>query len=193
MDSEFSKKLALALGIEPVKPPGPIQQAYDRYKKHLGGLVIETPLPERVHLLPENFPYWIKLESPDPTNPTKWIAAKAKVVVPLLDAGKFDETGFRIDHSRARALFHIPDILRAPHCIHRNLRHADRGDGGIKGGHMYVAYYGKKQRKVAFTFADPVLGKVVLVSSFWSNKKWVEECAHMPAVYCCSRSKCTCK
>jgi hypothetical protein len=193
MDSEFSKKLVAALGVEPVKQPCPVQQLYDRYKKHLHAFIIESPIHERIHLLPENFPYWIKLENPDPTNIKEWIGAKANVVVPLLEAGGFDQTGFRIDDSRARALFHIPDLLRSPNCIHRNLRHAERGDGGIKGGHMYVAYYRKKGRKVAFTFADPNIGKVVLVSSFWSNKKWIAECAHMPPVYVSPNSRCTCK
>lgn len=193
MDSELSKKLAAALDIEPIKPSCPIQQLYDRYKKHLFGLVIETPIHEQVHLLPENFLYWIKLETTDPTDAKKWVGARAKMVVPLLEKGRFDQTGFRIDDSRARALFHIPDLLRSPNCIHRNLRHSERGAGGIKGGHMYVAYYGRKGRKVAFTFADPHLGKVVLVSSFWSNKKWIAECAYMPPVYEGPNRRCTCK
>ena len=38
---------------------------------------------------------------------------------------------------------------------------------------MYVAYFSKKQRKVAFTIKHSRQNKIVLVSSFWCPKKWV--------------------
>ena len=193
MASEFSRKLAEALGIEPMKPPCPVQELFNQYKKHLDQHVINSPLPEAIHLLAENFPYWIKLEYPDLANPGKWIGAKANIVAPMLEQGIFDQTGFRFDETRARALFHVPALLQRPNCIHRNLRKHDfRGEGGIKGDYMYVAYY-KKQRKVAFTLKDPRLDKVILVSSFWTNKKWVRECADQPTIYVAPGGVCTCK
>lgn len=190
----FSNKLAAALGIPPITPPGPIQILFNRYKKHLDQRVIRSALPEDIHLLAENFPYWIKLENPDPSNPSEWIPSKANVVVPLLEQGVFDETVFRFDETRARALFNIPDLLQKPNCIHKNLRnHECRGRGGIRGDHMYVAYYGKKARKVAFTIHDPRQKRVILVSSFWTYRDWVRDCAEMPPVYVGSGCTCSCK
>ena len=174
----FSDKLAAALGVPPVPAPGPVQEKFNEYRKHLRNRVLETPLPESVHLLDENFLYWIKLRYPNVDAPGQWIGAKASVVIPLLENGTFNETGFQMDESRVLALPNIPALLQSPNCIHRNLRHQGAGDqGGIRGDHIYVAYYGKKSRKVAFTLSDPELGKVILVSSFWTYKEWVESCA----------------
>jgi hypothetical protein len=194
MDSDFCKKMADALGVEPVPLPCPVQVLFNHYQKHLDSRVIHTPLPERVYLRAENFPYWIKLENPNPADLSQWIPSKANVVVPMLEAGNFDQTGFRFDETRAKALFNVPELLQMPNCIHKNLRnHAFRGQGGIKGDHMYVSYYGKKTRKVAFTIFDPNLDQVILVSSFWTYRGWVEDCAHMPAVYIRGQRKCSCK
>lgn len=190
----FSEKLAAALGIEQVPPPGPIQVLFNRFKKHLQGKIVDTPLPEQVHLLAENFPYWIKLEYPNVADPDQWISAAASVVVPLLDKGSFDETGFRIDEARAGAIFNIAGLLARPNCIHRNLRnHKHRGEGGIKGEHMYVAYHGTGTRKVAFTGYDPRLQKVILVSSFGVSREWAGRCADVPAIYVRPGCACTCK
>ena len=192
--SDFSNKLTGAIGIKPAAAPCPVQELFKRYKKHLAARTILSPLPEEIHLLAENFPYWIKLENRNPSNLNEWIPAKANVVVPLLEQGIFDQTGFKHDDSRAKALFNIPDLLQRPNCIHRNLRnHEDRGQGGIKGSYMYVAYYGKKKRKVAFTVFDPKLNKVILASSFWTYKNWVRECAEIPANYVRTGCLCTCK
>jgi hypothetical protein len=190
----FSQKLAAALGIPPVPAPGPIQIIYNRYKKFLDGRIIDTPRPEKVHLLAENFPYWIKLGHPDLKDPTKMIGAKASVVIPLLEKGAFDETGFTYDQNRASALLNIAGLLAAPNCIHRNLRnHKRRGDGGIKGHFMYVAYGRDDARRVAFTAYDAKLDKVILCSSFGSKASWVEACAEMPAIYVRAGCTCTCK
>jgi hypothetical protein len=138
--------------------------------------------------------YWIKLEYPDTHNPGEWIGANATAVIPLLEKGIFNETGFRMDESRVLALPNIPQLLASPNCIHVNLRHQNKGGiGGIRGHHIYVAYYGKKKRKVAFTLFDTKLGKVILVSSFWSYRSWVRDCTHSPAIYVKEGSQCTCK
>lgn len=193
MDSDFCKKLSAALGIEPVPPPCPVQLLFNRAAKFLHGRVLKSPL-EEIHLLAENFPYWVKLENPNPTDVKQWIPAKSNIVVPMLEAGIFDQTGFRFDKSRADALFNIPELLQTPNCIHKNLRnHACRGEGGIKGDYIYVRYYGAKRRKVAFTTTNPLLKKVILVTSFWANKDWVEDCCEMPAIYVRDGCKCTCK
>jgi hypothetical protein len=193
MDSEFCKKLAAALGIEPVPPPCPVQELFNQSKKHLAGRIIKSPV-EEIHLLAENFPYWIKLQNPNPANLSGWIPAKSNIVVPMLEAGIFDQTGFRIDQTRAEALFNVPELLQTPNCIHRNLRnHKCRGEGGIKGDYIYVRYYTKKRRKVAFTTRNTRLGVVVLVSSFWTNRNWVEECSEMPALFVREGCQCLCK
>jgi hypothetical protein len=192
MDSDFCKKLAAALDLTPIPLPCPVQELFNRYKKHLDKRIIQSPL-EQVHLLAENFPYWIKLENPNPTNLLETIPAKSNIVVPMLEAGTFDQTGFTFDETRAKALFNVPELLQSPNCIHVNLRnHDNRGDGGIKGAFMYVRYYGKKTRKVAFTTINPS-GKVILVSSFWTYRGWVKECANMPPVYVKSGNECKCK
>jgi hypothetical protein len=193
MASDFSTKLAAALGGT-LHSPGPIQRLYDEFKRHLHLREVRTPLPETVTLLPENFPYWIKLENRDPTRPSEWIPSKANVVIPLLEARTFDEACYRFDPSRGKALCHIPHLLQTPNCVHRNLRsRASRGQGGIRGDHIYVAYYGKKRRKVAFTILDPNIDRVILVTSFWTFKKWVAECVGMPAVHVGEGCVCTCK
>lgn len=90
-------------------------------------------------------------------------------------------------------MLHLPTFLRNPNCIHVNLRHhGARGGGGIKGNYMYVEYGKKNTRKVAFTLYDDPLEKVVLVSSFWTYKKWVIDCADNPAVYVRPGSQCRC-
>jgi len=89
-------------------------------------------------------------------------------------------------------LLYIPVLLRNPNCIHVNLRHAERGQGGIQGRHVYVEYYGKKKRKVAFTTRNDLIGLDVLVTSFWTYHKWVTECAQFPAIYVRPGSHCAC-
>lgn len=193
MASDFSTKLAAVTGGTPYVP-GPVQRLFDEYKKHLHLREVDTPLPEKVTFLPENFLYWIKLENRDPSRPSEWVPSKASVVIPLLETHTFDETSYRFDPSRGRALCHIPNLLKAPNCIHRNLRsHLTRGQGGIRGDYMYVAYYGRKRRKVAFTILDPNINRVILVSSFWTFKKWVADCAAMPALYVGQGCVCSCK
>lgn len=187
-------KAAADLGIPTVAPPGPIQTVYNRYRKHLHLRVIESPLPESVELRSENFLYWIKLEYPNLDVQGEWIQTKPNVVLPMLEAGTFDETGFRIDQKRANALFDIPNLLARPNCIHVNLRNQeDRGQGGIKGDHIYVAYHGKYTRTVAFTRFDTDMKKVILVSSFGASREWVAQCAKIPAKYIKPNCACSCK
>jgi hypothetical protein len=191
MSSDLREQLAAALAIE-IKPLSEVQLVYNAYKKILSGSVVQTPLPEAVHLRDENFPYWIKLENPDPSRPGEWVGAKSSVVIPCLDAGIFDQVGFRFEAERARALLYVPVLLRNPNCIHINMRHAQRGQGGIQGRHVYVEYYGKKRRKVAFTTRNDIAGADVLVTSFWTYRNWVQECAQSPAVYVRAGAQCTC-
>jgi len=188
------EKPSLKLGRDPPERPCPVQSIFNRFKKFLNGRIIRTPLPEDVHLLAENFPYWIKLENRDPSNPSNWIPSRVGEVLPLLKRGVFNQTGFRFDWTRANNLFAIAYLLEAPNCIHRNLRHhRRRGQGGIRGDHIYVIYHNKKRRKVAFTIHDPRIGKVVLVSSFFANKNWVRECVESPAIHVRSDAACDCK
>jgi hypothetical protein len=193
MPSDFRDQFAAAVGV-PASPLSEVQRLYNEHKKFLSGKIIKTPLPEDVHLLDENFPYWIHLQVPDLTRPGEWVSAKPCVVLPLLEKGIFDDTGYRYDERRARSLSYIPTFLRNPHCVHVNMSHIDRrGDGGIRGDHMYVENLKKKNvRKVAFTLFDERLQKIVLVSSFLTYKRWVDERAQIPATYVRQHWDCTC-
>ena len=194
MDSDFGQKLATAIGVE-VPEICEVQKLYIEYKKHLSGKIIKTPLPEEVHLRDENFLYWIKLLTPDPLNLNVWIEAKASKVIPMLEAGNFDQTGYRFDKRRAGSLMNIRGLLCNPNCIHENLRkHVKRGQGGIRGDFMYVEYHHKRQRRVAFTVRDKddPANDVILVSSFWSRHDWVKICAHHNAIYVRKGSRCAC-
>ena len=194
--SHFGQKLAAAIGVEPPVAPVPgqqlceVQRLYNDHKKYLSNKVIESPLPERIYLRDENFPYWIKLENPDPSRPVEWVGAKSSIVIPLLDAGIFDQTNYRIG-PRAKALLNIPNLLRDPNCIHENGRHAKRGEGGIHGRFIYIAYEGKK-RKVAFTTLNEETNEIRLVTSFMATRNWVLGCAKAPALYVRKGSQCNC-
>jgi hypothetical protein len=191
MSGDLRTSLANALGME-VKPLGKIQGLYNQHKRFLSGKVIKTPLPEEIHLLDDNFPYWIKMETPNPSIAGESAGVTAKVIIPMLDKGDLDDAGFTFDEKRANALLNLPTLLRNPNCIHVNLRHADRGQGGIQGRYVYVEYFKGNTRKVAFTTYNELRKLNVLVTSFWTYKGWVVDCAENPAIYVRPGSKCTC-
>ncbi len=191
MSGDLRETLAAALGIE-AKPIGRVQRAYNDHKKYLSGKALTTPLPEVVHLLDDNFPYWIKLENPDPSRPGETIGAKSNLVIPLLENGDFDDSSYTFDETRVGSLLNIPALLRNPNCIHRNLRHAERGHGGIKGLHVYVEYLRRNVRRVAFTAPCPRSGLTILVSSFYTKAAWIGDCAGNPAIYVKTGSRCSC-
>jgi len=189
----LADKLRAALNLPAVAPPGPIQTLYNRFKYHLNGKIIESPLPESVHLLSINFFYWVKLEYPNLAIPGQWVQAKPSVVLPTFENGTFDETGFRVDENRSASLFNLPNLLRNPNCIHGNLRdQEERGLGGIKGAHIYVRYH-SRSRTVAFTEYSTRVQKTVVVSSFTVSSEWVSKCADMPAKYTEQGFICRCK
>ena len=156
-----------------------IQQVFDLYKRSMRGMEIESPLPEKVHLRDENFPYWIKLQWHNPQTKS-WQDASPAIVIPLLDAGKFDEKGYRLeDPRRARVLPHLPTLLRLPDWIYENQRFCR---GGIRGKYVYVQEH-QGQLKVAFTLHDPRLKCVVVTSSFWTTKNWLKRCVKEPPIH----------
>jgi hypothetical protein len=96
----------------------------------------------------------------------------------LLESGKFDEKGYRLeDPRRARVLHHLPNLLRLPEKIYLNCRRDH-----IRGKHIYVQEH-EGQLKVAFTLYDPRSSKVIVVSSFWTSKNWLARCVKEPPVY----------
>ena len=178
MSGDLKEKLAAALGVT-IRPKCYIQQVYDQYKRSMSGLKIDTPLPETVHLCDENFTYWIKLQWHNPKT-NSWHDASSAMVLPLLESGTFDEKGYRLeDPRRARILPHLPTLLRLPERIYENCR---CGRGGIRGKYVYVQEH-RGQLKVAFTLYDPKLGKVIVVSSFWTTKNWLARCVKEPPIY----------
>jgi len=178
MSGDLKEKLAVALDLK-ITPKCHVQQVYDLYKRSMSGMRIDTPLPETVHLCDENFPYWIKLQRHNPET-NSWHDASASIVIPLLDAGTFDEKGYRLaDPRRARVLPHLPNLLRLPEWIYENGR---CGKGAVRGKYIYVQE-SKGQLKVAFTLHDPRINKVIVVSSFWTTKNWLARCAKEPPLY----------
>lgn len=178
MSGDLREKLAAVLKIRIVQPCY-IQQVFNTYKRSMSGMEIETPLPEKVHLRDENFPYWIKLQRYN-SQTKSWHDASASIVLPLLEAGTFDERGYKLeDPRRARVLPHLPTLLRFPDWIYENGR---CGRGGIRGTYAYVQEH-KGQYKVAFTLHDPRLGCVIVTSSFWMTKNWLKRCVKEPPIY----------
>jgi hypothetical protein len=172
----LKEALATALGGK-AKPACYIQQVFNQYKRSMSGTKIDTPLPETVHLCDENFIYWIKLQRHNPET-NSWQDASSTIALPLLQAGTFDQTGYRLeDPRRARVLPHLPTLLRLPELIYLNCRCKE-----IRGEHVYVQEY-KGQLKVAFTLYDRRLDKVIVVSSFWTSKNWLARCVKEPPVY----------
>jgi hypothetical protein len=172
------EKIAAALKIT-IKEPCYIQRVFDLYKRSMSGKQITTPLPETVHFCDENFPYWIKLQWHNPET-NSWHAASPAVVLPLLEAGTFDDRGYRLeDGRRARVLHHLPNLLLLPERIYEN-RRCEKGN--VRGKHIYVQE-SEGQLKVAFTLHDPRIEKVIVVSSFWTTKNWLARHAKEPPLY----------
>ena len=132
-----------------------IQEIFDRYKQEMSGKIIETRVPESVHLCDENFPHWIKLQRQNPDTGC-WEDAYAAIVVPLLQAGQFTDEGYRMaDPRRAPALPYVPHLLKRPDTIRR------REDGD----HFYFQRY-RHYFKVALTRLNEQTGQVILVASY---------------------------
>lgn len=132
-----------------------VQIIFDQYKERMSGKIIQTPLPENVHLCDENFPHWIKLERRNPQT-GRWEEAYADIVVPLLQAGQVSDDDYRMaDPRRAPALLYVPHLLRRPDTIRR------RQDGD----HFYFQKY-RHYTKIALTRLNERTGNVILVSSY---------------------------
>jgi len=166
MGSDLKSELVKALDVR-VKTRCYIQEVFDRYKQDLRDLIVATPLPEDVHLIDDNFPYWIKLQWLNPKT-QKWVDASPGIVIPLLEAGIFSDVDYRLeDPRRAKALPHLPDLLSAPDAVYRNPPISP-----IRGRHVYIQDYGH-QIKAAYTLSDNRIQKVIVVSSFWTTWKWL--------------------
>jgi hypothetical protein len=174
---ELKEELAKVLVAEQTLLSG-TQYLYNKYKKDLCGKPFSTPLPEEVLFCPDNFPYLIHLQVMDSAT-GKFIEAKAKKVVPLLEKGAFDDTEYCYgDPRRARELFNLPNLLLSPDYIYPNARHGSkRNCGDVRGEHIYVIQSrNAKQLKVGLTLFDKRLGKSILVSSFFTNWNWINRC-----------------
>ena len=182
MGNDFKTQLACALGI--VEPPEPcaIQVAYNTYVRKMCPLTVNTPLPETVSFLPENFLHLVKLQT-QLGGSGDWMNAKWSIIGPLLERGEFIDVGYRCDPRRVHALQGVIHLLRRPHRIHQNLRHGDRAPGNIRGLHVYVREQGKNEVWVGFTLPDPRIGLTVVTSSFYTRPQWLTDCAKMPALF----------
>ena len=182
MANDFRLELASALGIQAAPDLCAIQVAYNTYTRKMCPLTVETPLPETVSFLPENFPHLVKLQT-QANGSIEWVNVKWRIVAPQLEQVIFSDTGYRCDPRRVHALHGVLHLLRRPHRIHRNLRHGSRAPGKIRGEHIYVRILPKNERWVAFTLFDKRLGKAVVTSSFYTSEQWLASCAQMPAIY----------
>jgi len=182
MTNDLKSQLAAALGVQAPPEPSAIQVAYNTYKRTMCPLQIETPLPEIVSFLPENFPHLVKLQTRIGGS-QEWINAKWGMVRELLEAGTFRDDEYRVDPRRVHALQGVIQLLRRPHSIHPNLRHGQRAPGNIRGKHLYVRERQGNEVWVAFTLPDDRLGVTVVTSSFYTRRTWLEDCAGLPAIY----------
>lgn len=179
MVGDLKEQIALAALKLKITPKCRVQQVFDLYKRSMSGKHVTTPLPEIVHFRDENFPYWIKLQRHDPRT-NSWHEASPSIVLPALEAGTFDEKGYRLgDPRRARVLHHLPNLLTLPEWIYKNGR---CGKGGVSGDHIYVQEY-RGQLKVAFTILNRRVDQVIVVTSFWTSRSWLKCCIKGPPVY----------
>ena len=182
MRNDLKTELAGALGLETPPAPCAIQAAFNDYVRKMCPITVETPLPETISFLDENFPHLVKLETRLPGSEV-WVNAKWPRVSDALKRGIFDDTDYRCDPRRVSALSGVAHLLRSPHRIHPNLRHGDRKLGNIRGEHIYVREHAKNQVWVAFTLKDDRMGITVVTSSFYTRPQWLHECAGMPAAF----------
>jgi hypothetical protein len=182
MANDFKSALATALGIEPPPEPCPIQRAYNDYVRGMCPSCVETPLPETISFLPENFAHLVKLQTRLP-GCTDWVNARWSIIGSQLEEGTFSDAGYRCDPRRVSALAGVRHLLSRPHRIHPNRRHGDRKPGNIRGKYVYVRDHRKNELWVAFTLEDEFIGKTVVTSSFYTSPQWLEDCVEMPAIY----------
>jgi hypothetical protein len=182
MANDLKSQLAAALGVNAPPEPCAIQAAYNTFKRKMCPLTVETPLPETISFLPENFPHLVKLQTKIKGS-DDWINAKWSLVCDSLEAGDFQDDVYRFDPRRVHALQGVIQLLRRPHRIHPNLRHGDRAPGNIRGEYIYVREMRRNEVWVAFTLYDPNIGLTVVTSSFYGSERWLATCAGLPAKY----------
>jgi hypothetical protein len=190
MTKDLRTQLADAFGIETPAEAGAIQAAYNTFVRKMCPITVDTPLPEKVSFMPENFPHLVKLETQIEADGKRiWVNAKWPIVGPLLEQGIFSDDGYRSDPRRVHALQGVLHLLRSPHRIHVNLRHGQRGPGVIRGRHVYVREHGRNEVWVAFTLLDPRINLTIVTSSFYTNPRWLTQCAEEPCIFSRERKR----
>lgn len=182
MSNDLRTELAGAFGIAVPPEPCAIQAAFNAYVRKICPLTVDTPLPETISFLPENFVHLVKMETRLPGS-KEWINAKWSFIRASLERGDFDDSGYRFDPRRASALAGVLHLLRSPHCIHLNKRHGARQPGNIRGKWVYVRQHERNEVWVAFTLFDERIKQTVVTSSFYASPAWLETCASMPPIY----------
>jgi hypothetical protein len=190
MGSDFKTELETYFPALPACPPNcrysSIQEVYEQFFEHMEGRSITEPWQEeRVFLFAENFPYLVKLEFYN-KKVGRWLEAKASRAIEYLKEKSLDEELHRLDHSRARTLFWILDIIVDPDAIHRNVSKSVRGDW------IYARRYQREKSASPIKVATTTVrdsGHTVVVTSFWTDDAWMKKYAHPKPVYSRPRRK----
>jgi hypothetical protein len=154
-----------------------IAHLYEQFMERMEATRTSNPLGVSVHVFAENFPYLVKLEFFD-KKVNRWVEAKAARAIEQLKDKRLDESRYRPDHSRARSLFWILDIISQPESIHHNLSPRVRGE------HVYLRRYVRDDPRDSYikaaTTTTRATGQVVVVTSFWTDEDWVGSYAKHP-------------
>jgi hypothetical protein len=184
MSSDIREELLKLFPPAPKCPPNAsynsIDDLYHQFLEKLEGTWADDRLGRRVFFRSENFPYLVKLKFFD-NKQKMWVDAFAERAIQQLKDKCLDESRYKIgDHSRARTIFWIRDIIEDPDRIHEyDRRRMENTD-------IYVREYDRAGDVAKIKVVEVVTrecGEKVVRSSFWSDEKWLGKYAKIPPKY----------
>ncbi|MCU1303443.1 MAG: hypothetical protein JWQ87_3727 [Candidatus Sulfotelmatobacter sp.] len=155
-----------------------ILNAFRKYCECCANRDVEDPRKICVTLFEENFPKLLKLWlKPSGKLPTR--KARAKVVIPLLHAGTFNQDLYTWQDVRLRTLFWLEDVIREPDGIYPNCAQV------VEGEEVYIKRYNKELSdvKLVFTTIRPGGTRAIITSFLDTASNIGEYCAENP-LYC---------
>jgi hypothetical protein len=156
-----------------------ITEAFKRYTEECVNYDFEDPRGICVTLLEENFPKLVKLKyRPKPDSP-EGIRARAKVVIPQLNAGTFDETRhFSEQPVRLRTLLWICDVIQKPDGI------APNSAARVEGEEVYFKKYQREKPDIKLVFTTIRQGGLrVAITSFLEREEDLHKYCGLPLLW----------
>jgi hypothetical protein len=153
-------------------------EAFKKYRGECVNCDFEDPRGICVTLLEENFPKLIKLMyRPKPEAPG--IRARAKAVIPHLNAGTFDEDKhFSEQPVRLRTLFWISDVIINPDGI------APNSAARVEGEEVYFKKYQREKPDIKLVFTTIRQGGLrVVVTSFLEREEDLPKYCGLPLLW----------